>query len=48
MDKFNLSLLKLRITQNWGGAGREVQEGGNRCIFMADPLSCKAESNTTL
>ena len=48
MDKFHPSLLKLRITQHWGGGGREVLEGEDICKFMADPLSCKAESNTTL
>ena len=30
----------------WGG--REVQEGGDRCIHMADSLHCTAETNTTL
>ena len=31
MDKFHPSLLKLRITQHWGGGGREVLEGEDIC-----------------
>ena len=30
------------------GAGKEVQEGGNTCILMADSCWCTAESNTTV
>ena len=30
----------------WGG--REVKEGGDRCIHIADSLHCIAETNTTL
>ena len=30
------------------GSGREVQEGGNICIFMVDSHFCTAETNTTL
>ena len=32
----------------WGGAGREVQEGGDMYILMADSCCCMAETNTTL
>ena len=31
-----------------GGGGREVQEGGDICIHIADSLHCTAETNTTL
>ena len=31
----------------WDG-GREVQEGGDICIHIADSLHCTAETNTTL
>ena len=31
-----------------GGGGREVQEGGDKCIHIADSLQCTAEMNTTL
>ena len=30
------------------GSGREVQEGGDICILMADSHYCMAEINTTL
>ena len=30
----------------WGG--REVQEGGDMCIRIADSLCCAVETNTTL
>ena len=30
------------------GMGREVQEGGDVCILMADSRCCTAETNTTL
>ena len=30
------------------GGGREVQEGGDICIHIADSLCCTAETNTTL
>ena len=29
-------------------SGREIQEGGNICIHIADSLRCTAENNTTL
>ena len=29
-----------------GGGGREVQEGGDVCIHIADSLCCTAETNT--
>ena len=32
----------------WDGEGREVQEGGNTCICMADSRCYMAETNTTL
>ena len=34
----------------WDGAGggREVQEGGDMCILMADSHCCMAETNTTM
>ena len=28
--------------------GKEVQEGGDVCMHMADSLCCAAETNTTL
>ena len=31
-----------------GRHGKEVQEGGDTCIHVADSLSCTAEINTTL
>ena len=31
-----------------GGGGREVQEGGDICIHIADSLHCTEETNTTL
>ena len=36
--------------EGWDGEGdgREVQEGGDTCILMADSRCCAAESNTTL
>ena len=30
------------------GGGREVQEGGDICVPMADPRCCVAETNTIL
>ena len=30
------------------GGGREVQEGGDICIHIADSFHCTAESNITL
>ena len=30
------------------GGGREVQEGGDICILMADSHCCMAETNITL
>ena len=33
----------------WDGEGeREVQEGGDICIHIADSLCCTAETNATL
>ena len=33
----------------WDGTGgREVQEGGDICIHIADSLNCIAETNATL
>ena len=36
--------------EGWGGrrGGREVQEGGDICILMADSHCCMAETDTTL
>ena len=31
-----------------GGVEREVQEGGDICILMADSCCCVAETNRTL
>ena len=31
-----------------GECGREVQEGGDVCMHIADSLRCSAETNTTL
>ena len=31
----------------WDG-GRELQEGGDVCMHMADSLRCAADTNTTL
>ena len=30
------------------GGGREVQEGGDICILIADSCGCMAETNTIL
>ena len=30
------------------GSGREVQEGGDICVHMAESLPCTGETNTTL
>ena len=35
-------------TEAMGWGGREVQEGGDICIPMADPCRCMAETNTIL
>lgn len=32
----------------WGGGRREVQEGDDVCIHIADSHHCTAEINTTL
>ena len=32
----------------WDGGGREVQEGGDIRIHIADSLHCTAETNTAL
>ena len=32
----------------WEGGGKEVQEGRDICIHIADSLCCTAETNTTL
>ena len=29
------------------GSGKEVQEGGDRCIIMIDSHQCMVETNTT-
>ena len=36
--------------EGWDGVGgwREAQEGGDRCIPMADSCRCMAETNTIL
>ena len=36
--------------EGWDGVegGREVQEGGDICILIADSHCCRAETNTTL
>ena len=35
--------------EGWdGGCGRETQEGGDKCILIADSCYCTAETNTTL
>ena len=36
--------------EGWDGVGegKEVQEGGNMCILMADSCWCTAETNTTV
>ena len=40
----------LRQAEGWDGErdGREVQEGGDICIPMADSCCCMAETNATL
>ena len=30
------------------GYGREIQEEGDVCVYIVDPLCCTAEANTTL
>ena len=34
--------------EGWDGGGREAQEGGDRCICIADSLYFTLEANTTL
>ena len=36
--------------EGWGmgGGGREIQDGGNICIYIADSFHCTVEINTTL
>ena len=36
--------------EGWDGgwSGKEVQEGGDICLHMADSLVCTAETNITL
>ena len=36
--------------EGWGGVGdrREVQDGGDICILVADSHCCMAETKTTL
>ena len=29
----------------WGWGGRQVQEGGNMCVQVADAVCCRAETN---
>ena len=36
------------MTERGGMVGRDVQEGGDICIYVADSLHCTAETNTTL
>ena len=34
--------------EQWDGAGRQAQEGGDICVFMAGSHCQTAETNTTL
>ena len=34
--------------EQWDGAGRQAQEGGDICVFMAGSPCQTAETNTTL
>ena len=34
--------------EGWHGRGKEAQEGGDICIYIAESLYCIAEANTTL
>ena len=34
--------------EEWGGAGREDEEGGDLCIHTADSLCSTAETDTAL
>ena len=43
MEKAETSTLKRKV--KWG---KEVQEGGDICVPMADSCCCKAETNTKL
>ena len=46
----NFSLVLYDDLQEWDErwGGREVQEGGDICIHIADSLCCTVETNTTL
>jgi len=46
--KFSLVLCGDLVGRTREVQGREVQEGGDVCIYVADSLWCTAEINTTL
>ena len=50
MQSRDLSLVLCGDLDSWDEewSGREIQEGGNIGIHIADSLRCTAENNTTL
>ena len=49
-DAWNPKLVLCDNLEGWNGegGGREVQEGGDTCMPMADSHRCTAETNTIL
>ena len=45
-EAYLFRFLLLRISLSWGG--KEVQEGGNTCMFTPDSLNCTTETYRTL
>ena len=48
LEKGEVPSTSLQIMGGMGSGGREVREGGDICIHIADSLCCTAETNTTL
>ena len=46
MDREAWQAIVHGVSKSWTGG--VVQEGGDKCIHMADPLQSTAETNTTL
>ena len=48
MEGRELSSVLCGDLEGWDGGGREVQEGGDICILIADLHCCSAKTNTIL
>ena len=46
LEKGEVPSTSLQIMGGMGSGGREVREGGDICIHIADSLCCTAETNT--